>query len=166
VLDISRHFIDARLEDPAARLIVRWLPEHTAESLDAALRGLGAVTVGGFLGDRLPDRLAQALCTESGADPATPGHRLPREGRRALSVAAAEMTVPIENDRGYAFAEVTAGGVPLRELHLETLRSRRSSGLSLCGEICDVDGRIGGFNFQWAWASGYVAGTSALVPAP
>jgi predicted Rossmann fold flavoprotein len=166
VLDISRHFIDARLEDPAARLIVRWLPEHTAESLDAALRGLGAVTVGGFLGDRLPDRLAQALCTESGADPATPGHRLPREGRRALSVAAAEMTVPIENDRGYAFAEVTAGGVPLRELHLETLRSRRCPGLSLCGEICDVDGRIGGFNFQWAWASGYVAGTSALVPAP
>jgi predicted flavoprotein YhiN len=44
------------------------------------------------------------------------------------------------------------------------LRSRRCPGLSLCGEICDVDGRIGGFNFQWAWASGYVAGTSALAP--
>ena len=165
-LDISRHFIDARMDDPGARLIVRWLPDHTAESLDAALRGLGAATVGGFLGDRLPDRLARALCTQSGVDPATPGHRLSREDRRALSVAAAEMTVPIEGDRGYAFAEVTAGGVPLRELHLETLRSRRCPGLSLCGEICDVDGRIGGFNFQWAWASGYVAGTSALLPVP
>lgn len=160
-LDISRHLIAARMDDPQARLVVRWLPEHTAESLDAALRGLGGATVGGFLGGRLPDRLARALCTEAGVDPATPGHRLAREARSALAQAAAEMTVPISGDRGYAFAEVTAGGVPLRELYLDTLRSRRCPGLSVCGEICDVDGRIGGFNFQWAWASGYVAGTSA-----
>jgi predicted flavoprotein YhiN len=121
--------------------------------------------VGGYLGDRLPDRLGRALCAQAGVDPATPGHRLSRASRRALAVATAEMTVPIEGDRGYAFAEVTAGGVPLRELHLDTLRSRRCPGLSLCGEICDVDGRIGGFNFQWAWASGYVAGTSVFLPA-
>ena len=164
-LDVSRHLIAARTGDPGARLIVRWLPEHTAESLDAAWRELGAATVGGYLGDRLPDRLSRALCAQAGVDPATPGHRLSRAARRALAVATAEMTVPIDGDRGYAFAEVTAGGVPLRELHLDTLRSRRCSGLSLCGEICDVDGRIGGFNFQWAWASGYVAGTSAFLPA-
>ena len=163
-LDISRHLLDARMDDADARLIVRWLPEHTAETLDAALRGLGGASVGGFLGDRLPDRLARTLCAEAGVDPATPGHRLSREDRRALATAAAEMTVPVESDRGYAFAEVTAGGVPLSELHLDTLRSRRCPGLSLCGEICDVDGRIGGFNFQWAWASGYVAGKSALLP--
>nr|HNH85293.1 NAD(P)/FAD-dependent oxidoreductase [Acidobacteriota bacterium] len=47
------------------------------------------------------------------------------------------------------------------ELHLHTMESRLCKGLYLCGEICDVDGRIGGFNFQWAWASGYLAGTSA-----
>jgi predicted flavoprotein YhiN len=51
--------------------------------------------------------------------------------------------------------------VPLAETHLHTLRSRLCPGLSLCGEILDVDGRIGGFNFQWAWASGHVAGTGA-----
>jgi len=164
VLDVSRHLLEARSDDPGAQLIVRWLPEHTAESLDAALRALGATTVGGFLDDRIPDRLARALCAAAGVDPATPGHRLSREHRRALAVAAAAMTVPIEGDRGYAFAEVTAGGVPLGELHLDTLRSRRCAGLSLCGEICDVDGRIGGFNFQWAWASGYVAGSSAFTP--
>jgi len=162
-LDISRHFLDARMDDAHARLIVRWLPEDTAESVDAALRGLGGASVGGFLGNRLPDRLARALCAEAGVDPAIPGHRLSRENRRALAVAAAEMTVPIDGDRGYAFAEVTAGGVPLSELYLDTLRSRRCTGLSLCGEICDVDGRIGGFNFQWAWASGYVAGSSAFT---
>jgi predicted Rossmann fold flavoprotein len=164
VLDVSRHLLDARFDDPDARLVVRWLPEHTAESLDASLRALGTGTVGGFLGDGLPDRLARALCVAAEVDPATPGHRLARGQRRALAVAAAEMTVPIESDRGYAFAEVTAGGVPLSELHLDTLRSRRCPGLSLCGEICDVDGRIGGFNFQWAWASGYAAGTSAFTP--
>jgi predicted flavoprotein YhiN len=68
------------------------------------------------------------------------------------------MPLPVTGDRGYNFAEVTAGGVPLSELHLNTMESRRCSGLYLCGEICDADGRIGGFNFQWAWASGYVAG--------
>ena len=62
--------------------------------------------------------------------------------------------------RGYGFAEVTAGGVPLSEIHLETMESRVCAGLYLCGEICDVDGRIGGYNFQWAWSSGFVTGTA------
>ncbi len=69
--------------------------------------------------------------------------------------------LPIIGDRGYNYAEVTAGGVPLDELHLETMESRICRGLYLCGELCDVDGRIGGYNFQWAWSSGYVAGISA-----
>jgi predicted flavoprotein YhiN len=61
-------------------------------------------------------------------------------------------------------AEVTAGGVPLAELRLDTLESRVCPGLYLAGEILDVDGRIGGFNFQWAWASsGFVAGRSAAT---
>ena len=71
------------------------------------------------------------------------------------------MPLPVTGNRGFTYAEVTAGGVPLSELHLDTMESRRCPGLHLCGEICDVDGRIGGFNFQWAWASGYVAGTEA-----
>jgi len=55
---------------------------------------------------------------------------------------------------------VTAGGVPLSETKLATLESRVCPGLHLVGEILDVDGLIGGFNFQWAWASGFVAGGS------
>jgi predicted Rossmann fold flavoprotein len=160
-LDVSRHYLDAALDEPAARLIVRWIPDETAESLDLALRDLGSATVGRLLGERLPERLARALCAHAGVDPATTGHRLSRPARRAVAEAAAEMPVPVTGDRGYAFAEVTAGGVPLRETDLATMRSRVAPGLSLCGEICDVDGRIGGFNFQWAWSSGYVAGTGA-----
>jgi predicted flavoprotein YhiN len=71
------------------------------------------------------------------------------------------MRLPVTGDRGFDHAEVTAGGVPLAEIRLETMESRVCRGLHVCGEICDVDGRIGGFNFQWAWASGYVAGISA-----
>jgi predicted Rossmann fold flavoprotein len=160
-LDISRYFIDARQDDLQAHLLVRWLPEHTAETLEGTLRTLGGGTVGGYLQGRMPERLARALCSHAGVEPSTPGHRLTRDARRDLARAVAEMPLPVTGDRGFGFAEVTAGGVPLRELHLDTLASRRCPGLSLCGEICDVDGRIGGFNFQWAWASGYVAGMGA-----
>jgi len=68
--------------------------------------------------------------------------------------------LPITGNRGFTYAEVTAGGVPLMEIRLETMESRFCPGLYLCGEICDVDGRIGGYNFQWAWSSGYLAGIS------
>jgi predicted flavoprotein YhiN len=78
----------------------------------------------------------------------------------ALARALLEMPLPVTGDRGFGCAEVTAGGMPLTEVRLETMESRVCPGLYVCGEICDVDGRIGGFNFQWAWASGYVAGMS------
>ncbi len=58
-------------------------------------------------------------------------------------------------------AEVTGGGVMLSEVDAATMESRRHSGLYLCGEICDVFGRIGGFNFYWAWLSGRLAGVSS-----
>jgi hypothetical protein len=70
------------------------------------------------------------------------------------------MPVPISGHRGFTYAEATAGGVPLSEIRLDTMESRLCSGLHFCGEICDVDGRIGGYNFQWAWSSGYAAGIS------
>jgi predicted flavoprotein YhiN len=71
------------------------------------------------------------------------------------------MELPVVGDRGFGIAEATAGGVPLSEVRLETMESRICPGLHCAGEVLDVDGRIGGFNFQWAWASGFVAGTAA-----
>ena len=61
---------------------------------------------------------------------------------------------------GYEKAEVTRGGVRLAELHRVTLESRLHPGLWLCGEVVDATGRLGGFNFQWAWASGFAAGAA------
>jgi predicted flavoprotein YhiN len=66
--------------------------------------------------------------------------------------------LPIERDRGWNYAEVTAGGVPLEEIDYRTMESKLVRGLYVIGEILDCDGRIGGFNFQWAWATGFLAG--------
>ncbi len=66
----------------------------------------------------------------------------------------------MKDTRGYNYAEVTAGGVDLSEIDPATMESRKCPGLFLVGEILDVDGRIGGFNFQWSWSSGTAAGAA------
>jgi len=162
VLDVSRHWHAARLTDGTGiELVCDWLPAATAEALDSALRVPGRGTVLGRLRGSVPERLARMLCAESAVDHDTQASRLARDDRKRLVLALKEMDLPVTGDRGWTHAEVTAGGIPLAQLDLATMESRVCPGLHLCGEICDVDGRIGGFNFQWAWASGYVAGTGA-----
>lgn len=160
-LDISRYLTEAKQADPGAMLVINWLPEVPAAEVDQQLQQLGKATPLRWLRGHLPERLAEAICAEAGVDPSVPGHGLTREARRLLVGSLTEMRIPVVGDRGYTYAEVTAGGVPLSEVRLETMESRVCPGLHLCGEICDVDGRIGGFNFQWAWASGYLAGVGA-----
>jgi len=161
-MDMSRHYTLARADDADVSLSVNWLPQETLETADAALQGLGRSTPSRLLRERgLPERLALALCSAVGVDPAAPGHTLSRERRRALAESLVRTRLPVRGDRGFTFAEVTAGGVPLSEVQLDSMRSRVCAGLHLCGEILDVDGRIGGFNFQWAWATGVLAGSGA-----
>lgn len=169
-MDISRHLTEARRHDPKAYLLVNWLPEITVDELDRQLLALGVRSVGRFLRAHpaagpggLPERLVNTFCRVAGVEPDTAGAALRRQERRALAGAVTEHIVPVAGDRGWNAAETTAGGVPLSELDLKTMESRKTPGLHLCGEICDVDGRIGGYNFQWAWASGYVAGIAAAA---
>jgi hypothetical protein len=161
VLNVSRHWTMARFEDPGARLELSWVPGTDAERLDRELVEAKGRTAASVLRDRMPERLVRALLEAAAVDPSATVQQLPRERRRALVAACTATQLPVEGDRGYTFAEATAGGVPLAEVRLETMESRVVPGLHLAGEVLDVDGRIGGFNFQWAWASGYVAGTSA-----
>jgi len=160
VLDISRYFTDARMDDPDAQLVVDWLPEHPEDAFDLNLRHGGARGPATVLAEHLPERMARTLCEAAGIEPGSPCRQLRKDERRSLVGMVKAMPLPVTGDRGFQYAEVTAGGVPLSELNLKTMESRCCPGLHLCGEICDVDGRIGGFNFQWAWASGYVAGTA------
>ncbi len=161
-LDMSRYWTAAHQADPATLLTANWLPDQSPDAIAAALQGLGCTTVLTWLRAPLPDRLARTLCDLAGIDPLLPGHALTRPQRQTLVRTLTHLALPISGDRGYNYAEVTAGGVPLAEIHLPTMESRRCPGLYLCGELCDVDGRIGGYNYQWAWASGYVAGTSVM----
>jgi predicted flavoprotein YhiN len=71
--------------------------------------------------------------------------------------------MPVQGTLGYEKAEATAGGVELSEVNPSTLESRKAPGVYLCGEVLDVDGRLGGFNFQWSWSSGTVAGRAAAA---
>ncbi|MFZ9692109.1 MAG: NAD(P)/FAD-dependent oxidoreductase [Phycisphaerales bacterium] len=162
-LDASRSWIHAHRADSGTSLEVNWFPGETIDSIDRLLLETGSRGVLAWLRDRLPDRLAKALLDAAGCDASTKVHQWPKDRRRALATLLAATPLPIVGDRGYAYAEVTAGGVPLAEIDLDSMQSRRTPGLFLCGEICDVDGRIGGFNFQWAWASGFLAGGAAAA---
>lgn len=145
-LDISRHWIAA----PGATLVANFLHGETFESLDRAFLDDGRR----FLRGRLPERILNVLWPNE-------RRNLTKDERRRIVRSLVEHPLPVSRDRGFDYAEVTAGGVPLSEIDLATMQSRACSGLFLCGEILDVDGRIGGYNFQWAWASGRLAGLHA-----
>jgi predicted Rossmann fold flavoprotein len=112
---------------------------------------------------RIPEGFAKALCSHAECDATTAAAQLPRKDRDRLLAALTKFKFPIKHDRGWNYAEVTAGGVPLEEINFRTMESKLVPGLFLVGEILDCDGRIGGFNFQWAWATGYLAGR-AIAP--
>ncbi|BCS35351.1 flavoprotein [Luteitalea sp. TBR-22] len=166
VLDVSRHWQAAVQDDPGAGLLLGWIPGVGPEAFDRRLRDHGPKPVRRALAP-LPERLAEAVCHLAEVSPDQSGATLDRESRRRLVAAATAWRVPVTGTRGFEVAEVTAGGVPLAAL-TPGLEARMRPGVFVCGELCDVDGRIGGFNFQWAWASGTAAGVAAasrIVPA-
>jgi predicted Rossmann fold flavoprotein len=112
---------------------------------------------------QIPERFAEALCAHAECDPKTAVAQVPRKDRDRLLAALTKFNFLVSHDRGWNYAEVTAGGVPLEEIDFRTMESRLAPGLYLIGEILACDGRIGGFNFQWAWATGFLAGR-AVAP--
>ena len=115
------------------------------------------------LGQLVPERFAEGLCLRVECDPQRAVAQLPRENRDRLVAALIKFQFPVARDRGWNYAEVTAGGVSLDEINFRTMESKLVRGLYLVGEILDCDGRIGGFNFQWAWATGFLAGRAAAA---
>jgi predicted flavoprotein YhiN len=115
------------------------------------------LAMGSVLARRLPRRLVDLLVPSAG----TPLATLSRDDRRAAARAVSAYEPRLLGAGGFDRAEVTEGGVPLRELDRRTLESRLAPGLHFCGEVCNATGRLGGFNFQWAWASALAAGRGA-----
>ena len=160
-LDMSRHWLRARLGDRREMLLtLSACPDETFETLDdawvALARARPRLTVQSAIAERVPASVAAVVLRRCGVPADVTLAGLTRDTRRTLCHALLEWPVPVRDSRGYNYAEVTAGGVDLGEIDA-SMMSRRSAGLYLVGEILDVDGRIGGFNFQWAWSSARVA---------
>jgi len=167
VMDASRHFIAARAKSAGVRMHCNFMPGDDYAAVEAWLLRAAAAhprkTLRNLLSERISERLASAIARHCGIDPALASGQMSREQRRKLIHALTAFELPITGDRGWDFAEVTAGGVPLDEIDYRTMESRRIPGLYLIGEMLDCDGRIGGFNFQWAWATGHIAGRAAAL---
>jgi predicted Rossmann fold flavoprotein len=160
-LDMSRHWLRARLEGGDPELTVSFKAGATFESIDGILAKMSSdrprATVNGAVTGLVPASVASALLGLSGIEGSTKLGSLSRDSRRALTHALTSLPLRVVDSRGYNYAEATAGGVALDEIDPSSMESRRCPGLYLVGEMLDVDGRLGGFNFQWAWSSGRTA---------
>jgi hypothetical protein len=128
-------------------LLRRW----RAERPDAELRTM--------LAEVLPKRFAQRLCEVW--FPSRPMKQFDPPQLREIARQLAAWPLVASGTEGYRTAEVTLGGVDTRDLSSTTMESRRVTGLYFIGEVVDVTGWLGGYNFQWAWASGHAAGSAA-----
>lgn len=116
-----------------------------------------------ILAQRLPLRFAQAWCAAYA--PSQPLNRFSAKRLREIAHALEHWELMPQGTEGYAKAEVTLGGIDTSELSSKTLESKKIPGLFFVGEVIDVTGHLGGFNFQWAWASGSAAGQALAAPA-
>lgn len=104
----------------------------------------------------LPQRFVQSWCEQNA--PSRPMNRFTPRELESIATRLQSWEIQVSGDEGYGKAEVTLGGIDTNELSSKTLESRRVTGLFFIGELVDVTGWLGGYNFQWAWASGFAAG--------
>jgi predicted Rossmann fold flavoprotein len=161
VLDVSHVAVRSRIDtgNPAT-ITVQWTSLGDGE-WTKALRPAGARTVLTVVAAEVPRRLAEGLIASAGVQPNRSLAQLTKSERLRLIEALVRGSLPWSADEGYRKAEVTGGGVALSEIDPRTLESRTHRGLFLCGEMLDVFGPIGGYNFLWAWATGRAAGLGA-----
>lgn len=135
-------------------------PADLERELDAALRAEPNRMIVHALPPSIewPERFAERLLTTRGIHARKRAAELSKAGKAAIVELLKAAPIRITGSRGFDFAEVTAGGVDLDEVDPITMESRRVSGLYFCGEVLDVDGPIGGFNFQAAFSTGHAAG--------
>ena len=160
VLDVSRD-VTGHPEPRTLALECDFLPAFSDGAFDEALRQRfsreGKKGIGSLLPDDLPRRLIEAVLADAGI----PAERRAAEAGTELRVRLVESLkhcrIPVSGTLGFPKAEVTAGGIALDEVDSRTMKSRLVPGLFLAGEVLDLDGPIGGFNFQAAFSTGWLA---------
>jgi len=166
-MNASRHWARATLDGKAVAITVSFCPGQSFDEVDARLarfahdRPKAAVLTA--VSSFLPAAVSAAILQRVELDPEAPLAHLSRNDRRRVTHALTDWPLTVTDTRGYNFAEVTAGGVSLAEIDPSSMESRTCPGLYLVGEILDVDGRIGGFNFQWSWSTAAVAARSLAL---
>jgi len=133
---------------------------QVAEQLAAETKSAGKRTLGGLIADWLPRRLSEALLEESRLTGDRRLAEMSKNERGELVRALKSVSIPLQGSLGFKKAEVTAGGVDLSQVNSSTMESKLQPNLYFAGEILDLDGPIGGYNFQSAFSTGYLAGES------
>lgn len=163
-LDISRA-VTAQPRPHELRLEIDFLPGQNESQLEELLKreamASGKRQLSAILPPELPNRLAIALIEAARLAPDLRAAELSKPSRAALVAAIKRQTLPISGTRGFSKAEVTAGGVALDEIDSRSMQSKLVPGLYWAGEVIDLDGPIGGYNFQAAFSTGWLAGLSA-----
>jgi predicted Rossmann fold flavoprotein len=161
-LDVSRA-ISGHTSPRSLRLVCDFLPNVKANQFDEELRtaaaGAGKKQLVNLLPDLLPHRLAVALLGQADLDPSMRAAELGTKARAKVVEAVKACPIPVSGTMGFRKAEVTAGGIALGEVNSSSMESKLVPGLYLAGEVLDLDGPIGGYNFQAAWSTGFLAGS-------
>jgi len=160
-MDASRHLTHP-IDGACRTLSLDLLPDLSETELERHLCDRsdgGKKKVASVLSSWLPSRFANELVRQS--DAAGTIADLPAQSRRELIQNIKRLSIPVSGSRGFKKAEVTAGGVQLSEVNPKTMASRLIPGLFIAGEVLDVDGWIGGYNFQAAFSTGRAAGIAA-----
>ena len=152
ILQISSYW------QPGTPIMLDLLPEMDVAETLIGLKKTEKKQLGNVLAQWLPARLADGLLTANGFDPAARLPDLADARLRKLGEAINRWSIVPTGSEGYRKAEVTLGGVDTRELSQQTMMANKVPGLYFIGETVDVTGWLGGYNFQWAWASGVAAG--------
>jgi predicted Rossmann fold flavoprotein len=163
-LDVSR-VVSGHREPRSLHLEIDLLPATPQAEIDRFLQAeslaSGKKQLSTILALHLPHRLAETLLTLSDQPADRKAAGLSRVDRGKLVSTMKRLQVPITGTLGFEKAEVTAGGIALDEVDSRTMQSKRQPGLYVAGEVLDLDGPIGGYNFQAAWSTGWLAGTRA-----
>ena len=155
IFEISRHAAGEKLTVE----LDLWAEKEESEVLDWLHgRRLRVPDCGSALVGVLHNRLAQVAVKAAGLAPSEPMTQLTDAQLRTLAHACKHFTLPVTGTCGFDQAQVTAGGLTTAEFDPRTMGSRLVPGLYACGEVLDIDGDCGGYNLQWAWSSGHLAG--------
>lgn len=160
-LDVSRA-VSGHPDPAALALEVDLLPGEPEPAFDEFVRvetaANGRQLLAVVLAAKLPRRVCDRLVTLAGLPADRKAAALSRPDRQKIVAAAKRLRLAVRGTLGFEKAEVTAGGVSLDEVDSRTMQSKRVPGLYFAGEVLDLDGWIGGYNFQSAWSTGWLAG--------